>query len=282
VRIAITGAKGLLGHGLVQVCGRRHTTLALTRDELDITDGAQVEKVLGHLRPDIIVHAAAIPDPDKCEAEPYKAFQVNFHGTKNVAQTARRIGASMAYISSDAVYDGNKTTPYRETDATAPPTVYGRTKLRGEEAARTVDRWWIFRLCVLFGPGKLNFITKGLQKLRDGQEYVVAADQMGNAAYSLDVAEKILEAIEEDKTGLYHLSNSGACSRLELAQEAAEVGSLDPMRVVGKPSAQMGRRAARLKYSVMEMEALQKAGMQPPRPWQQALAEYIKTLDERS
>ncbi|MGH9454305.1 MAG: SDR family oxidoreductase, partial [Terriglobia bacterium] len=271
----------LLGHGLVQVCQRTHTVFPLTRPELDIRNPERAEEVIGGLRPDVVIHSAAIPDPDICEAEPAKAFQVNYHGTRNVVQAAKRIGAAVAYISSDAVYDGKKTTPYHETDPTAPPTVYGRTKLRAEEATRTLDRWWIFRLCVLFGPGKLNFITKGLQKIRAGQEYVVAADQMGNAAYTLDAAAKILELIEASKGGLYHLANHGACGRLELAQKAAELAGLDPAKVIGKPSAKMGRRAVRLKYSVMEMDALQAAGIKLPRPWQDALAEYVRTLERK-
>ncbi|MGH9431556.1 MAG: SDR family oxidoreductase [Terriglobia bacterium] len=282
MKIAITGAQGLFGHGLVQACRRQHTVFPLTRQDVDITDAARVEEVIGHLRPDVVIHAAAIPDPDVCEAEPAKAFQVNFHGTRNVAQAAKRIGAGVAYISSDAVFDGKKKTPYQETDPTAPPTVYGRTKLRGEEATRALDRWWVFRLCVMFGPGKLNFITKGLQRIQTGQEYVVAADQMGNAAYTLDAAAKILEVIEAGNLGLYHLANRGACDRLELARKAAELAGLDPARVVGKPSAKMGRRAVRLKYSVMAMDALQAASIKLPRPWQEALAQYIQTLDLRN
>jgi len=279
MKIAITGAQGLFGHGLVQVCQLRHTVFPLTRRDMDITDSEQVDAVIARLNPDVIIHPAAIPDLDVCEAEPARAFQVNFHGTRNIVQAAKLTGAGVAYISSDAVFDGKKTTPYRETDATVPPTVYGRTKLRGEEAARILDRWWIFRLCVLFGPGKPNFIDKGLRKIRGSEDYVVASDQMANAASTLDAAAKILEVIEAGRTGLYHLSNAGACSRLELARRAAEIAGLDPAKVVGKPSAKMGRRAARLKYSVIDMEGIKAAGIKLPRPWQEALSDYVRTVN---
>jgi dTDP-4-dehydrorhamnose reductase len=181
-------------------------------------------------------------------------------------------------ISTDAVFDGKKQTPYTESDPTNPPTVYGRTKLRAEQIVRALPEYWIFRVSVLFGPGKANFIEKGLRKIAVGGTYEVAADQMGSATYTLDAARKILEVVEARRYGLYHLSNAGPCTRLELARHAVELARLDPARVIGKPSDQMGRRAARLKYAVMEMGALQEAGFTLPRSWQEALADYVPTI----
>ncbi len=183
----------------------------------------------------------------------------------------------MAFISTDAVFDGLKRTPYTESDPANPPTVYGRSKLMAEQIVRYLPSHWIFRVSVLFGPGKTNFVEKGLHALAAGEEYVVASDQMGSATYTLDAAEKILEVVEAKRYGLYHLSNTGACSRLELARQAATFAGLNPSRVVGKPMEQMGRLAKRLKYAVMEMEALQAARFKLPRRWQDALAEYIRT-----
>ncbi|MGH6630960.1 MAG: SDR family oxidoreductase, partial [Burkholderiales bacterium] len=166
--------------------------------------------------------------------------------------------------------------PYSETDPTIPPTVYGRTKLRGEQVVKTLPAHWIFRVSVLFGPGKTNFIAKGLAKLAAGESYPVAADQMGSATYTLDAAAKILEVIEARRYGLYHLSNQGACSRYELAVKAAELAGLDPTKVIGKPDAEMGRRAPRLNYAVMALDALEAAGFDLPRHWQEALADYVR------
>ncbi len=278
MRIAITGAAGLLGQGLVKVFATASEVFPLTRADADLADSDQVCAALTRIRPDVVVHPAAIPDLDVCEAEPARAFLVNVHGTRHVVEAAREVGAAVAYISTDAVFEGAQSRPYVESDLAKPPTVYGRTKLHAERIVAGLPEHWIFRVSVLFGPGKTNFVEKGLRKVSAGEEWVVALDQVGSATYTLDAARKIFEVVAARCYGLYHLSNQGACSRLELAQRAAELAGLDRQKVVGKPSEAMGRRAARAKYAVMEMAALRRAGFRPPRPWQEALEEYVAAL----
>ncbi len=278
MKVAITGAAGLFGRGLVQVFQGRHTVFPLTRADADLTKADEVRAIFAKIKPNAVIHPAGIPDLDTCETEPAKAFLVNVHGTRHVVEAARSVGAGVVYISTDAVFDGRKEDPYAESDPTNPPTVYGRTKLRGEQIVQGLSNHWIFRVSVLFGPGKTNFIEKGLRKIAAHQNYEVAADQRGSATYTLDAALEIMEVVEARRYGLYHLSNLGACSRLELARCAAELAGVDPNKVVGIPSEQMGRRAPRLKYAVMAMDALKQAGFALPRPWQEALAEYIRTL----
>ena len=278
MKIAITGAAGLFGHGLAQVFSTRHEVFPLTHSDMDITNGDDVLSVLKKIMPEVVVHPAGIPDIDICEADPAKAFLVNFHGTRNVVDAAREVGAAVAFISTDAVFDGKKTTPYAESDLPRPPTVYGRTKLRAEQFVLGNPNHFAFRVSALFGPGKTNFVDKVLRKIRAGEDVTVASDQLGSATYTLDAAQKIMEIVEARRPGLYHLSNLGACTRLELAQGAAELAGLDKRKVIGKPSDQMGRRATRLKYAVMEMAALAKAGFAPPRPWQGALTDYVRSL----
>lgn len=230
------------------------------------------------IRPEVIIHPAGIADLDVCEVEPAKAFLVNVHGTRHIVEVARELEAAVAYISTDAVFDGTKQAPYLESDRAIPPTVYGRTKLRGEQIVRSLSKHWVFRVSVLFGPGKTNFIEKGLRRIAAGGSYTVAGDQVASATYTLDAGRKILEVVERGRYGLYHLSNSGACSRLDLARRAAEIAGLDPDKLIGVPSEEMGRPATRLKYAVMEMDALRRAGFSLPRPWPQALEEYVRGL----
>jgi dTDP-4-dehydrorhamnose reductase len=278
MRVAITGAAGLFGQGLVAAFSTRHEVFPLTRAEADITDAEAVLTALERIRPELVVHPAGIPDLDICEADPARAFLVNYHGTRNVVEAARQVGAGVAHISTDAVFDGKKLAPYLETDQPQPLTVYGRTKLQAEQAVKALAKHWIFRVSVLFGPGKTNFLEKGLRRVAAGDEYVVASDQLGSATYTVDAGMKIMEVVEAGRCGLYHLSNQGACTRFELARKAVELARLDPGKVVGVPDALMRRRAPRLKYAVMEMGALRQAGFALPRSWQDALAEYVHTV----
>jgi len=276
MRVAITGATGLFGQALVEVFSTRHDVYPLTRAEADITNAEEVRRALARVKPDLVVHPAAIPEPDVCEADPEKAFRVNVEGTRHVVEAARMVGAALAQISTDGVYDGEKQSPYLESDPAEPAWVYGKTKAQADQIVQTLPRCWIFRVPVLYGPGKTNFVEKGLRKLAAGEGYVTASDQICGSLYTLDGARTIMEVVEKAACGIYHLANQGACSRAELARLAAEIAGLDPSLVVGKPLDQMARRAPRLKYSVMEMAALKRAGITLPRTWQEALAEYIR------
>jgi dTDP-4-dehydrorhamnose reductase len=275
MKVAITGAAGLFGYALVQVFGERHTVFPLGRPDADITDAGQVRSCFEKILPEVVIHSAAIRDLDISEANPAEAFRVNVHGTRNVVEAAHSVGAAVAYISTDSVFDGQREVPYVETDVAIPPTVYGRTKLRGEEITSQLPRYWIFRVSLLFGPGKINMIDKVLGAVSRG-EYVAPSDHVGNATYTLDAARTIHEVIEAGRCGTYHVVNQGAVSRLELARRAAEIGGFDPTKVVGKPSAAMGRRAARPKHSVLLTQALEQAGFALPRPWPEALEAYIR------
>jgi dTDP-4-dehydrorhamnose reductase len=212
-----------------------------------------------------------------CETNPDYAFQNNVVATRNVVQVAEELGIPVAHISTDTVFDGSANSPRTESDLANPISVYGKTKLLAEQAVMQLKRYWIFRISVLFGPGKANFVSKGLQALRGGHTYTVAADQIGSATYTLDAAKKILEVMHSNHYGLFHLCNAGVCSRFELMQQAAVFAGLSTSNIIGKPMAEMGRAGPRPKYVVLEMNALKMAGIAPPRDWKAALVEYIKT-----
>ncbi len=278
MRIGVTGATGLLGIGLSRVLLKRHRRFLLTRSDADLTKANQVMSALRSLRLDVLIHTAAMADVDACQRYPEKAFRVNFGGTANLVSAAEKFGFSLVFISSDAVFDGLKGTPYVESDAPHPLSIYGETKVAAEKDVRTrLQQHWIFRLSVLFGPGKINFVDKCIRALADGKTNVAASDQIGSATYTLDAADKILEVIEAERYGTYHLSNQGTCGRLELARYAASLTGLDQRKIIGKTVAQMGRVAPRPLYNEMKMQALEKAGFSLPRKWKDALAAHLET-----
>lgn len=278
MRVAVTGANGLFGRGLVrQLTAAGHDVVPLTRADADITDAAAVRAAVEPIRPELIINAAASPDIDACEADPDFARCVNVEGTRNVADAARGACAGLVQISTDAVFDGAKRSPYTETDPTNPPTVYGRTKLDAERVATTVALHWIVRVSVLFGPGKTNFAEKCLRTIAAGQHYITTSDQLGSATYTLDAARTIMALVASRRCGIFHVTNTGECTREELARKAAELAGLDPARVIGRPSAEI-KRVPRLKYAVMAHDGVRLAGIPMPRPWQDALAEYVATL----
>ncbi len=278
MKVAVTGSSGLLGSALAKVFAERHEVLRMGRRVADVARATEVRSALRSFGPEVILHSAAVRDPDRCELEPELATTVNVEGTRNVARAARELGAAVAYISTDAVFDGRKAAPYTEDDAPAPLSFYGRSKLLGEQAVEELERYWIFRMPVLFGPGPNSSLGAGLQALREGREYVAASDQVGCAAHTPDAARKILEVIEAGAYGVFHLANQGAVSRLALAQKAAALAGLDPARVTGKTLAEMRRPAPRPEYQVMEMAELRRRGFALPQPWEQALAEYVAAL----
>ncbi len=277
MKIAITGASGRFGRGLQLALETKHTIYTLRHADVDITKRDDVQRVLIAIRPEVVIHAAALPDIDYCETHAEETQQVNVEGTRNVMRGSEQIGAGLVHISTDAVFDGTKGAPYIETDATNPISVYGRSKLAAEQVVNEYEKHWIFRVSVLFGPGKENFVSKTIEQVRAGVVHKVASDQLGSATYTLDAGAKILEAVEAEAYGLYHLCNSGACTRMDLAKQAVADAGLDPELVQGIPSSSMSRPGPRVKYAVMEMAALRNRGFAAPRRWQEALREYVKT-----
>src|SRR5438270_4236400 len=166
MKIAITGTTGLFGHGLQRVFAQqRQEVIPLPHARLELTDRAAVFKALEEAAPDLLVHPAGTPDIDQCELEPQQCWKTNVEATRNLCDAAARFGFGGAFISTDAVFEGEKKTPYVESDVTNPPAEYGRSKVAAEGLVKRLPRHWTFRVSVLFGPGKTNFVEKGFTKL---------------------------------------------------------------------------------------------------------------------
>jgi len=280
MKILVTGANGQLGRELVELHAPRDMEITgLGRSELDITDLAQCREVFQTNMPDAVVHCAAYTKVDQAEAEPDEAYRVNAYGTRNAALAAEEIGAKFVYVSTDYVFDGRADKPYREYDRTDPQTVYGRSKLAGEQLVQSLtSRYFIVRTSWVYGKYGANFVKTMLKLSEERDSLKVVHDQVGSPTYTLDLARFLLELVRTDYFGIYHASNSGICSWYEFAKAIFEERELN-VEVEPCTTAEFPRPAPRPAYSVLDHGAIRAHGLKPLRPWREALRHYLRNSE---
>ena len=270
-RYLIAGAAGMLGQDLQKALAGRDVT-ALSRAELDVTDReAVLAAVAGH---DVVLNASAYTKVDDAETHEDDAYAINALGTENLAIAAARNGARFVTVSTDYVFDGEATEPYAEDTPRDPLNAYGRTKAAGEELALAAhpDGAYVVRTAWLYGAGGPNF-AKTMVKLAGSHETVsVVDDQVGQPTWTGDLAAQIVALVDSDApAGVYHGTNSGQTSWYGFARAVFAAAGLDPERVKPTDSSTFVRPAPRPSYSVLGHDAWTRAGLQPMRPWQDAL-----------
>jgi len=273
MRIAVTGSKGQLGRAILALCPPE-AVLAMDLPEHDITDLAHTIAAIGAFAPDVVIHTAAFTDVEGCERDPDLAYRVNVIGTRNVAVAAAQASCPVAYISTDYVFDGEQHEPYREYDAPNPLSVYAQTKEAGERVVRHhAPAHYIARVAWLYGDGPRNFPQTVLRLARERGEMTMVTDEIGSPTYAHDVAVALLKLVELPAYGTYHLTNSGVCSRYELACAVLELAGIQGVTV--RPS----ENYARLARVPKRCELLNSLGAQlgiQMRPWSEALAAYLE------
>ncbi|MBM7622072.1 dTDP-4-dehydrorhamnose reductase [Bacillus tianshenii] len=274
--ILITGAGGQLGKDLIRKLSQMHSVYSFNKNELDITNKALVEQTINNISPDIIIHSAAYTSVDDSEINKNLAFEINSIGTGNVLNTARKSGARFIYISSDYVFDGKKTTPYSEEDNTNPQSVYGWSKLLGEMITLQYDNSTVIRTSWLYGHDGRNFVKTMLELGKQKREIRVVHDQIGSPTYTNDLAEFISVLSKSDKRGIFHYSNSGACSWYEFAKAIYKEAGYDADLVLPTTSQAYNALAPRPSYSVLGHNRLLKEKYPLPRHWHEALKEFIQ------
>ena len=253
-KLLITGSNGMLGKALVERLSKKYSIKAITREDADITDLNTITKVITKIKPDIVIHTAAYTKVDDCESNSIHAYKVNAIGTRNVAVACQRIDASMVYISTDYVFDGTKNAPYIEFDAANPISIYGKTKLAGEEFVRQIlNRFYIVRTSWLYGEGGVNFVDTIINKANTEKELKIVNDQRGSPTYTKDLADKIGEIISRERYGIYHVTNSGSCSWFEFAKKIVDISNIGPIRLIPIKSSELNRLAKRPANSVLQM-----------------------------
>jgi dTDP-4-dehydrorhamnose reductase len=283
MRMLVTGAAGAVGSYVPEVFS--DWELVLTDvvgdfEQLDVADPAAVLQAVARAEPDIVLHLAAATDVDRCEQDPDWAFRANTIGTQNVALACRETEAVLVFISTAGVFSGDKPEPYTEFDEPGPANIYGESKLAGERiVASLLGRYYIARAGWMVGGGHRDkkFVGKIVQLIEDGTTHLRAVDdKLGSPTYAPDMLEGIKRLLGTGYYGLYHMVNEGACSRYDVAVAIRDLLGRSDVSVEPVSSAHFPLPAPRARSEAMRNYKLELLGLEPLRPWQDALGHYLQ------
>ena len=278
MKVLITGSNGMLGHDLIEVLKDNHELILTTSKTLDITDKNHVIEFICENKPDIVINSAAYTNVDGCEENQETAYNINGDGVRNLALGCSEIDCPLVHISTDYVFNGENTRPWVEDDEIGPISIYGKSKLKGEEAILEIlDKFFIVRTAWLYGINGGNFPKTMLELAKNHSEITVVYDEVGTPTYTPDLAEAISQLIETDYYGIYHITNSGSCSWCEFARYIFEVAGKN-VNVIPVTASEFARPAPRPHYSVLENKRWIENGFEPLRSYKEAIREYIELI----
>lgn len=289
MKVLVTGVKGQLGHDVVnELTKRGHTTIGVDIEEMDITNENAVDSIIKNASPDAVIHCAAWTAVDLAEDEDKqeKVRLVNAVGTENIAKVCKELDCKMIYISTDYVFDGTGTRPWKPDDVRRPLNVYGQTKYEGELAVeKHLSKYYIVRIAWVFGVNGKNFIKTmlSLGKLHD--KLTVVNDQIGTPTYTYDLARLLADMAETDKYGKYHATNEGGYISwydftCEIMRQAKQYNPVyGNVTVLPVDSSSYPSKAKRPSNSRMDKSKLAANGFTPLPTWQDALARYLKKIE---
>lgn len=305
MNILVTGACGQLGHDVINELYKRHhdvtgtdindmfssiqdgsTTLKIPYLQLDITDPEAVRCAVHELNPDAVIHCAAWTAVDAAEDERNieKVFAVNFEGTKNIAFACKEVGCKMMYISTDYVFDGQGNEPWQpDCSDYAPLNEYGRSKLEGEIAvSKLLEKYFIVRIAWVFGKNGTNFVKTMLRLAENHDVVKVVNDQVGTPTYTYDLARLLVDMIETDRYGYYHVTNEGEyISWYDFAKEIYKQAGIS-ITVIPVTTEEYGLSAAtRPANSRLDKSKLIELGFDPLPNWRDALRRYLSEIKEK-
>ena len=279
MKILVIGANGMLGNDLMKT-GRsisRHEVVPATHSDLEITDPESTRGFIDHVRPRLVILSAAYTRVADCETNQRHAMAVNGEGTKNVALACREAKARLFYISTDYVFDGKKKKPFTEDDPTSPISVYGESKLKGEQAIQELlEDYLIIRTSWLYGVHGDNFVDTMLRKAEAKSELKVVNDQVGSPTYTMDLAEALIALAGRDVKGILNVTNTGHCSWYEFALKIFEMRGVRGATVRPVSSEEFDAPAARPANSVLSPERYRKVTGGALRHWHEGLAAFLE------
>ena len=280
MKFALIGADGQLGSEFSKII-EKNRCFSLFYPDFDVTKNAVVENILTGLNPDVVINTASFNRVDECELFPKQAIKINTAALRTLSQVCLDIKATLVHFSTDYVFDGRTDKPYTEEDTPSPLNVYGQTKLDGELVVRNLlDKYYLIRTCGLYGEagcwGKgYNFVDAMVRLSQRNQSIRVVNDQTVTPTSTAELAERVIELIQSEEFGLFHMTNAGQCTWYEFAQTIFELmgkkGDLVPV-----DSKDYGASATRPSYSVLDNSKARKIGLTPFSHWREALKDYMK------
>lgn len=288
-QIIITGAKGQLGTELIKIITSGESELgtmpefykdceltAVDIDELNIADQEKTFEFIEQKKPYAVINCAAMTNVDACEDQQQTAMQANAIGPRNLACACERVGAKLVQVSTDYVFRGDGSRPYVESDAVQPQSVYGATKLLGEQYVRDFcSKWFIVRTAWLYGYHGKNFVKTIAKAGKKTGELKVVSDQRGNPTNAADLAWAICKLLPTQEYGVYHCTGVGECSWYDFACEIIKDFGINA-KVHPCTTQELGRAANRPAYSSLDNLMLRCTVGDDTRDWKQALAVYAK------
>lgn len=276
--IFVLGAGGMLGRELGVRLGAQFDAKQFqlaTKTDLDITDHDAVGTTLTAARPAVVINCAAFTDVDGCESKIEHAMRVNAAAPGAIAQACKSIAATLVHIGTDFIFDGRSRRAYLPESKANPLSAYGRSKWAGEEAIRASGcKYLIVRTSWLFGATGKNFVEAILTRAESGQALRVVDDQTGRPTHAGDLAEALLALIEKGANRTYHFANAEACTWNEFAKAIVAAAGIS-VEVGSMSTAELGRPAPRPAYSVLDTSAYERLTGHHPRPWREALPDYM-------
>lgn len=304
MKILLTGSNGQLGLALkdeLTKLGNSFEVVSTDYNTLDITNLEQVEEKLTHEQADVVINCAAHTAVDKCEEDVENAYKINAIGARNLAIVCEKLGAKLVQVSTDYVFSGEfnnvmvediayedvlcerierakLSRPWREDDGVAPQSIYGTSKLMGEELVRSLcHKYFIVRTAWLYGEGN-NFVRTMLKLAETNTELNIVGDQFGNPTYAKDLAIAIVNLIQTEYYGTYHGTCEGTCSWYDFAKKIFEIKGIE-IKLNKVTSEQFVRPAKRPFYSSLDNFMLKLNGLNTFRTWEEALEDYLDSED---
>jgi dTDP-4-dehydrorhamnose reductase len=282
MKIAVIGADGQLGTDVVKAFSANgDEVVSWTHADIELSDPGSVSERIAAAKPRIVVNTAAMHHVDKCEQDPARAFAVNGLGAKNLAAAAKEAGTTLMHISTDYVFDGEKSSPYVETDAPRPLNAYGNSKLSGEYFVRGgVNEHFVLRTSAIYGKspcrakGGLNFIELMLKLARERGEVRVVDDEIVSPTSTRDIARQTVALSRSNAYGLYHATAESSCSWYTFAREIFDLTGTKVNLIKAGPN-EFPIKVPRPKYSVLENSGLKKQDLNVFRTWQEGLRDYF-------